>query len=755
MNAKPNLIMPEMCEAKRMLDMLDGGSEFTFQTFSDSKDKTLTHIYHGTLEANFEDLASLNHQGAGVFVTVNQTNLQGRKSENITSIRALWVDFDKADHERVQRLQKIEFPPNLIVESSAGKHHAYWIIEAGDEIPLTQFSQLQKRLIHFFAEDGADKAVHDLPRVMRLAGFYHCKGEPFMARVVHSDVWVEAQELIQWVESLPMYENAFKEKELKKSTKTDVFNAPKKIDSPNIAYSAKDIRLLARGRWVAILEKLGYSVPTDPREHAPCPVCGGLDRFRFDDQYGDGSFICSQGNGDTAAGNGFSLLADHAQMGFDSALKAVASALNEMGYMSPFDDGHTKIEMLEAEVKRLAQLNESAYALERTKQAKELKIQVTVLDKLVNAERKEIASQAKGLSMFADVHMYEGNVDGIELLEQIIALVNRHIACDQQTSIATSLWIMFTWCIEAMQIAPIACITAPEKRCGKTQLLTLIGELCYRPLPVANITAAAAFRSIDEWKPTLLVDEYDTFIKDNEDLRGIFNAGHSRKNAFVIRTTGEDHTPTAFNVWCAKVLSGIGNLPDTLKDRSIILELRRKLPTEERKRLRHTDPSEFEQLKRKIARWAHDNLEALRNSKPTLPDALNDRAQDNWEPLFAIADLIGDEWSKKARQTALEISGDDKADPSINEELLADIRTIFNAHGKDRIFSDELINRLCLDEEMPWANWNRGRPITPKQLSDRLKGFAIHPRQVRIGIESRKGYRIEDFEEAFTRYLRH
>ncbi len=118
--------------------------------------------------------------------------------------------------------------------------------------------------------------------------------------------------------------------------------------------------------------------------------------------------------------------------------------------------------------------------------------------------------------------------------------------------------------LDAMEISPIACITAPEKRCGKTQFLNVISELVKRPMPTSNITAAALFRSIEKWTPTLLIDEADSFIKDSEDLRGILNAGHGRRSSYVIRTVGDNHEPKKFNVWGAKAISGIGHLPDTL-----------------------------------------------------------------------------------------------------------------------------------------------------------------------------------------------
>lgn len=338
MNAKPqlNTLAPSMKEAERMLDMLDaGGGQFTFQTFDDCKPprSNTAHIYNGSLEQHFNALHRHNQNGCGVFVTVNQTDLSGRKAENIRRVRGLWVDFDTADHERLDRLISMDgIPPNLIVESSAGKHHAYWIIEEGGEIPLNQFTELQKRLIHLFAGDGADKAIHDLPRVMRLAGFYHRKGEPFMARVVHSDAWCDADDLIGWVKSLPMPEVAKPKAQAAKPQTTHTAQQP----HSNLDFN--QAKLLARGRWPELFNKLGYTLSTTaPHEHIACPMCGGSDRFRFDNKNGDGSFICSQGTGEPIAGDGFTLL-EHGGKSAAEALGAVTHALYEMGLVSKFDN---------------------------------------------------------------------------------------------------------------------------------------------------------------------------------------------------------------------------------------------------------------------------------------------------------------------------------------------------------------------------------------------------------------------------------
>lgn len=352
MNAKPqlNTLAPSMKEAERMLDMLDAGGEFTFQTFDDCKPSraNTVHIYHGSLEAHFDTLARLNGQGAGVFVTVNQTDLQGRTSDNVTRVRALWVDFDTVDHARLDRLMNMDgIPPNLIIESSAGKHHAYWIIAENDEIPLNQFTELQKRLIHHFADDGADKAIHDLPRVMRLTGFYHRKGEAFMTRVVHSDEWRDAADLIAWIESLPMPEVAKPKAQAEKPQARQTQQTHYNLDF-------KQAKLLARGRWEEILSRIGYPfTATAPHEHVACPMCGGVDRFRFDNENGDGSFICSQGTGEAIAGDGFALL-EHGGKSAAEALQAVNHALSAMGLISEYDNSKTDREWGEPQLLHIA-----------------------------------------------------------------------------------------------------------------------------------------------------------------------------------------------------------------------------------------------------------------------------------------------------------------------------------------------------------------------------------------------------------------
>ena len=285
------------------------------------------------------------------------------------------------------------------------------------------------------------------------------------------------------------------------------------------------------------------------------------------------------------------------------------------------------VESLQAAVVRLASLSPLEYEQVRDAEAKCLGIsRVTALDKEVEASRKLQPLKNGKDSLFQPVTPWAAPVDANALLQEIAATLRRFIVCDREIRIAASLWCAFTWIIDHVQVAPIAMITAPEKQCGKSQLLTLIGKLSNRPLVASSITAQSLFRVVEAFSPTLLIDEADSFMRENEDLRGIINSGHTRQSAFAIRCVGDNHEPTRFSTWGAKAISGIGSLPDTIMDRAIIFNLRRKLPGEEVERLRHADRDVFETLAAKLARFAMDAGDAIAAARPAIPDSLSDRA---------------------------------------------------------------------------------------------------------------------------------
>ena len=165
----------------------------TFQTFKDNKDlKCSTNLIRQVsisgdvypigdfdfskkiIDVNIiRGLEKLNDLGAGIYLTINETDGKGRKKENINRIRAIFGDFDG-----VPLPQTWENDPSLIVETSQGKYHVYWLT---DDTPMEGFTQLQKAIAFKFK---SDPVVHDLPRIMRVPGFWHKKGEPFMTRII-------------------------------------------------------------------------------------------------------------------------------------------------------------------------------------------------------------------------------------------------------------------------------------------------------------------------------------------------------------------------------------------------------------------------------------------------------------------------------------------------------------------------------------------------------------------------------------------
>ena len=223
---------------------------------------------------------------------------------------------------------------------------------------------------------------------------------------------------------------------------------------------------------------------------------------------------------------------------------------------------------------------------------------------------------------------------------------------------------------------------------------------------------------------------------------------------------GGDYQPKEFSTWAPKALASIGRLAATLRDRAIILPMKRRKPDEKVTKLRVGDAPQFLMLRRQAKRWAEDNVETLKQKRPALSDALNDRAQDNWEPLLAIADLAGGDWPALARNAALALT-QDLDEGSIRVLVLADIQKLFGEDKTDRMSSAALAARLGElaggdDEAGPWLTYGKAaKPISQRQIAKLLSEFYIYPRDIRLPNEKNvlKGYLLEQFKDAFERYL--
>ncbi len=437
----------------------------------------------------------------------------------------------------------------------------------------------------------------------------------------------------------------------------------------------------------------------------------------------------------------------------DRLLRITSSGTTEsvdQGAVEPDTHAH---ELDTVTLARLAMLRPIDYDRCRLAEAKKLGIRPATLDEQVKKARVETAPAQ---TPFAEPDPWPDAIDPAELLSELSNTIRRFIVLEPEQADAAALWASFTWFVDVVQVAPLAIANAPERACGKSQLLDVLGRLSARPLPAANASAAGLFRAVELWKPTVLIDEADTFIRENEELKGLVNAGHTRSNAYVLRVVGDSHEPKLFSVWGAKALAGIAlekHLPDATMSRAIVFNMRRKLQGEKVERLRHADAGLFDSLASKLARFALDHADDVRLSRPAIPEALDDRSQDNWEPLLSIAECAGVVWHERATRAALKLSGSTETAQSAGNELLADIHHIFASKGLVRITTADLIAALIADDEAAWATYNRGRPLAPRQLAKMLKGYGIASKNVRMGYEQAKGFERAQFDDAFNRYL--
>jgi Protein of unknown function (DUF3631) len=351
------------------------------------------------------------------------------------------------------------------------------------------------------------------------------------------------------------------------------------------------------------------------------------------------------------------------------------------------------------------------------------------------------------------------DVDGAELLADLAGFLHRFVVMTDAQATAVALWVIHSYAIAAADTTPYIAITSAEKRSGKTRTLEVLELLAREPLTVANISDAALFRAVGAMTPTLLFDEIDAIFsakaRDREDLRGMLNAGY-RRGACVYRMGGAKMTELeSFPVFCAKAFAGIGALPDTIADRAIPIRLERRTSSEtvERFRRREIAP-QATLLRERTTHWVAEHTNALRGSRPHLPDELDDRAQDCWEPLFAIADHAGGEWPSRARDAAISLSGDGaRDDDSLGARLLADIQTVFDQNPtEERYRTADLIGHLSQIEESPWGDWY-GKTITPQKLSSLLKPYRIKTMSVWINGEKARGYKREQFTDAWARIV--
>jgi len=316
-----------------------------------------------------------------------------------------------------------------------------------------------------------------------------------------------------------------------------------------------------------------------------------------------------------------------------------------------------------------------------------------------------------------------------QVLDQVDAYLGRFVSfpCPEARH-AVTLWAAHTHAFDCFDSTPRLALTSPEKQSGKTRCLEVLGLLVAHPLHTTSVTSAVLYRMIDRGPtPTVLLDEYDTIFGQHasdrsEEVRALINAGH-RRGVTIPRCVPPSMDPREFATFAPVALAGIGQLPDTVSDRAVVVAMRRQTQGDRAQpfRVRKHEPEGIE-----LGDSLADCMDAIRHTldgyEPDNP--LEDRPADVWEPPLAIAEHAGPDWARRARTAATALTGGQGSSETLGVELLRDIRAVWPAM-EPTVPVTALVELLCQDNELRWAE-HRGKGLTARSLAQMLRPFGIH-----------------------------
>ncbi|MFC4034175.1 DUF3631 domain-containing protein [Streptomyces polygonati] len=351
--------------------------------------------------------------------------------------------------------------------------------------------------------------------------------------------------------------------------------------------------------------------------------------------------------------------------------------------------------------------------------------------------------------------------EGADLLTELRSVISRYVVMPSTEALdAVTLWVAATHLQPAWQHAPRLAVVGPAKRCGKSRLLDVLHDTVHNPFITVNSTPVAIFRSITDHPPTLLVDEADTIFgsvkvaEKNEEMRGLLNSGHQR-NRPTTRVVGPEHKPTKFATFAMAALAGIGDLPDMIMDRAVVVRMRRRGPGETVRSFRSRyDTPLLHALRDRLAGWLVPLTDAAAGMEPVMP--VEDRAADTWEPLVAVADLAEGGWPQRARHACRVMTAHEEGqdqDTGLKTRILADVRAVFAGLGDpDALSTESLLSALNADPEGPWREYGSSG-LTPRGLQLLLKDYGISSANRRFpGDTQRRGFARNQFADAWARY---
>lgn len=382
-----------------------------------------------------------------------------------------------------------------------------------------------------------------------------------------------------------------------------------------------------------------------------------------------------------------------------------------------------------------------------------------------DAEKRyaEIADGAiKTPGQAPDVTRTAGKEEGHRLLDDVEALLKTYIAYpSDHDRVAHVLWIVHTHMMDAWDSTPRLAFLSPEPSSGKSRALEVTHLLVPRALEAMNMSSAYLFRKMDspDGLPTILFDEVDAIFgpktaKDHEDVRALINAGH-RKGSISGRcvTVGREVQTVDFPAYGAVALGGLGDLPDTIMARSVVVQMRRRRQGEKIRPFRRREAEKAGRtLYDRLAAWSATAELAMGNPWPEMPEGIEDSDADVWEALLCCADAAGGDWPARARTAAVRMVEAEKAKPaSLGIRLLTDLRTIFG--DRDKMHTEDIIVGLCDLPEARWSEINDGKPLNTGGLASRLAKYDVKSKSVRDGAKVARGYTREDLADPWDRYL--
>jgi hypothetical protein len=340
-----------------------------------------------------------------------------------------------------------------------------------------------------------------------------------------------------------------------------------------------------------------------------------------------------------------------------------------------------------------------------------------------------------------------------DALDDLERFLRRYVAFpSEHEPVAIALWIAQAHLVERFDVSPILTVTSAEMRSGKTRVLDCLELLVPEPFRVVIPSEAVVYTVLAQRpRRTMLLDEADAIFgtrtaEKYEGLRAILNSGNRRGTPVLrVKLEGKRREVDAFDVFGPKAVAGIGKLPDTVADRAIPIRMRRRAPSEPVTRFRQrTATAEAAELDFDWTTLVTDVTVV------TVPETLNDRAADGWEPLLAIADAAGGHWPARARAAAIALTAGDDEQVSVGIRLLGDIRDVFEL--EPHLPTAELLRRLHELDAAPWDDWY-GKPLTARALAKILGPYRIVPSLKRVSGQVSRGYFRAEFEDSFERYL--